>query len=785
MKKSLLLFISLCLFTALWPNPGKADGVNEPGKCTISGYIKDSDNGESLIGATVYIKELKVGAAANVYGFYSLSLAPGTYTVEYSFVGYTKQTKQVDLKSNTTMNVELTLESKQMDEVTVLANRPDMNVKQAEMSTARLDMKTIKQIPALMGEVDVIKAIQMLPGVQSTSEGTSGFSVRGGGMDQNLIILDEATVYNASHLMGFFSVFNNDAIRDVKLYKGDIPPAYGGRLSSVMDIRMKEGNNKKFEVNGGVGLISSRLTVEGPLFKGKTSFLISGRRTYADIFFPLSSDSSLKKSKMYFYDLNLKINHEINKNNHVFLSAYMGRDIFGQKGSGDIGFGNKTATLRWNHLFTDKLFTNFTLVTAQYNYSLSMIQSGSDYYWKSQMLDYTAKVDFTYYLNPNNEVKWGISSTFHDLEPCNAWMASEDSIYRVPYPKNYSLENGMYISNQQKLSDKLTIKYGVRYSLFQNIGTATVYQFGSDYKVTDTVFYKKGHIFNTYDGLEPRVGLNYSITNTSSVKSSYSRTLQYMQLASNSTGGMPLDVWFPSSPNVKPQKADQYALGYFRNFRDNAIETSVEAYYKYMADVVDFRDHAQLLMNPRMEGEVRRGNSQAYGLEFLIRKNTGKFNGWISYTLSKVTRKVAEINDGKVYPASYDKPHNVNVIANYEISKRVVLSANWIYASGTPITAPVGTWVYENTINKIYSSRNGYRMRDYHRLDLSLSIKGKDNPTLPWHGEWVFSIYNAYGRHNDWMLNFVEDKKNPGKLITERWYLPFIYFPGITYNFKF
>lgn len=785
MKRVLKIGILFCFISLFYLPAIKAEDENSPGKYTISGYIKDTENGESLIGATVFVRELKVGAAANVYGFYSLSLPAGNYTIEYSFIGYTKQVKEIDLKSNTTINAELLLESQQMEEVTVLATRPDNNVKQTEMSTARLDIKTIRQIPALMGEVDIIKAIQMLPGVQSTSEGSSGFSVRGGGMDQNLIMLDEATVYNASHLMGFFSVFNNDAIRDVKLYKGDIPANFGGRLSSVMDIRMKEGNNKKFEVNGGVGLISSRLTLEGPIFKGKTSFLISGRRTYADLFFPLFSDTSLQKSKMYFYDLNLKINHEINKNNRLFLSAYTGRDIFGQKGSGDIGFGNQTATLRWNHLFSDKLFSNFTLVMANYNYSLAMEQSASDYHWKSKMLDYTAKVDFTYYLNPNNEVKLGFSSTYHDLEPCNAWMASEDSIYKVPYPKNYSLEHGAYISNQHKISDKLTVKYGIRYSLFQNIGTATIYQFGSDYKVTDTSFYKKGHVFNSFDGWEPRVGLNYALNNTSSVKASYSRTVQYMQLASNSTGGMPLDVWFPSSPNVKPQKADQYALGYFRNFDDNKIETSIEVYYKDMKDVVDFRDHAQLLMNPRMEGEIRSGTSTAYGLEFLIRKNSGKFNGWISYTLSKVTRKIAEINDGKVYPASFDKPHNINVIANYEISKRMTLSANWIYASGTPITAPVGTWVYENTINKIYSSRNGYRMRDYHRLDLSLIIKGKERPNRAWNGEWVFSIYNAYGRHNDWMLNFVEDNKNPGKLITERWYLPFIYFPGITYNFNF
>lgn len=785
MQKIINIMIGLLLLNLTFPILLKADSENVIDKYTVSGFVKDAQNGESLVGASVIVKELNIGSSANAYGFYSISLAPGTYTFEYSFLGYIKHSRQVVLNSNITISIELSPESKLMDEVTVTAERPDVNVKKAEMSTVHLNIQTIKQMPALMGEVDIIKAIQMLPGVQSTSEGSSGFSVRGGSMDQNLILLDEATVYNASHLMGFFSVFNNDAIRDVVLYKGDIPPSYGGRLSSVMDIRMKEGNNKKFEVYGGLGLISSRLTIEGPLFKGKTSFLISGRRTYADLFFPLASDSSLKKSKMYFYDLNLKINHEINKNNHLFLSAYTGRDIFGQSGAGDIGFGNRTATLRWNHLFSDKLFSNFTLVAAQYNYSLGMNQSSSDYFWKSQMLDYTAKIEFTYYLNPNNEIKFGVSSTYHNLEPCNAWMTSEGSIYKIPYPKNYSIESGVYISNEQKLTDKFTFKYGVRYSIFQNIGPATIYQFDTGYKVSDTIFYKKGDIFKTYHGFEPRVGFNYSLNKVSSAKASYSRTIQYMQLASNSTGGMPLDIWFPSSPNVKPQKANQYALGYFRNFFHNEIETSVEVYYKQIQDVIDFKDHAQLLMNPRMEGEIRRGTAQAYGLEFLIRKKSGKLNGWVSYTLSKVTRKIAQINDGKAYPASYDKPNNVNVILNFEISKRLNLSAGWTYASGTPITAPVGIWLYENTINKIYSSRNGYRMRDYHRLDMSVTLKGNEKRHRLWSGEWVFSMYNVYGRHNDWMLNFTEDPKHPGKMIAERWYLPFVYFPGITYNFKF
>ncbi|HEY4786194.1 MAG TPA: TonB-dependent receptor [Bacteroidales bacterium] len=763
----------------------KAEGENPGGRVTVSGYVKDSGNGEALVGVNVYVKELKTGTVTNVYGFYSISVIPGNYKVVFSYLGFTSQEKTIELKSNVSINLELSPLKKELDEVVVSAERPDANVKRPEMSVNRLDNSTIKKIPALMGEVDILKAIQMLPGVLPTAEGTSGFSVRGGNMDQNLIVLDEATVYNASHLMGFFSVFNNDAIRDIALYKGDIPPMYGGRLSSVLDVRMKEGNNKKFCATGGVGLISSRLTLEGPIGGPKTSFLISGRRTYADLFFPLMSDSGARKSIMYFYDFNLKVNHQINQNNRIYLSGYLGRDKFGQKGTSDAGFGNQTATLRWNHLFSDKLFSNISAVFARYDYSLQMKMGGSDYVWKSQMLDLTLKADFNFFLNPENEIKFGASSTYHDFDPCEAYMQSEISKLSIPYPKNYALEHGLYISNQQKVGDNLIVKYGVRYSIFQNIGKGRLYHFNEEYQVTDSIEYPRGKIFHTYQGLEPRVGLNYTINERSSVKASYAYTLQYMQLASNSTGGMPLDTWFPSSPNVKPQESQQFAVGYFRNFMNNAIEASVETYYKKMDNVIDFKDHPQLLMNPRMEGEVRTGRAQAYGVEFFVKKNEGKLNGWISYTLSKVRRKVATINDGNWYPSPYDKPNTVNVILSYEFSKRHVLSANFVYATGAPITAPVAVFPYGNTINKIYSSRNGYRMRDYDRLDLSYTIKSKVKPGRSWRGEWVFSLYNAYGRHNDWMLNFTEDKKNPGTIVTERWYLPFVFFPGITYNFSF
>ena len=778
-----------------------ADGDNPSERLSVSGYVKDAENGESLIGATVSVKNLKSGTATNLYGFFSISLKPGDYVLEFSYIGYAPISKKVELTKSISLTVELLPMQKQLEEVVITTERPDANVRKAEMSVAKLDMKTIKKVPAFMGEVDVIKVIQMLPGVIPTAEGTSGYSVRGGGMDQNLILIDEATVYNASHLMGFFSVFNNDAVRDVKLYKGDIPSNYGGRLSSVLDVRMKEGNNKKFAVTGGVGLISSRLTIEGPIINEKTSFLISGRRTYADMFFPLLSDSDARKTKMYFYDLNMKINHQLNANNRLYLSVYAGRDNFGQKGSTDAGYGNMTGTLRWNHQYSSRLFSNVSAIVAKYDYSLKMTFGGSNFVWNSEMRDYSLKIDYNYFLNPENEIKFGGSTTYHYFDPCNLYQEGKDSSLSATFPKSYALEHGVYISNEQKLGEKLILKYGLRYTIFQNIGTATIYSFEPskpNYIVKDSLYFNSGKIFNTFQSFEPRLGLIYTINGNSSIKASYSRTTQYMQLASNSSGGLLLDIWFPSSPNVMPQKANQYAIGYFRNFKDNIYETSVEAYYKDMYNVIDFKDNAQLLQNPKLEREVRKGTARAYGIEFLIRKNEGRLNGWISYTLSSTKRKIPEINNGVEYSAPYDKPNNVSVIVNYEITKRMTISANWIYATGAPITLPSGTYEItgpqtfstspnsiSKTIGKTYSTRNGSRMPDYHRLDLSLSLKGKERPGRLWQGEWVFSLYNAYGRHNSWMINFIEDNKKPGQISMQNWYLPFLYFPGITYNFKF
>ncbi len=785
MKLQLVIF-SLFLIICYHKLSAKENGPNDPGvKTTISGTIHDKRNGEALIGATIYVKELKNGTISNSYGFYSLKLSPGNYTLVFSYMGFQSTEKNIELKKEQTLNIELESNEKMLKEVVITANKASENIRKPEMSVNKLDTKTIQRIPALMGEVDVIKAIQLLPGVTSTSEGSSGFSVRGGSADQNHIILDEATVYNASHLMGFFSVFNNDAIKDVKLYKGDIPAANGGRLSSVLDVRMKDGNTKEFSGEGGIGILSSRLTLEGPIGGEKTSYMISGRRTYADMFLPLASNKNVRNNTLYFYDLNAKINHTINDNNRVFFSGYLGSDVFKNKFA-KMDLGNHTFTFRWNHLFSKQLFANFSLIGSRYGYELGTPEGDANSFnWTSELHDYSLKGDFTWYLNPSNTIKFGVITTYHTLDPGVAKGVGEESILKeFTIPMNYGLEHAVYISNEQKVTDKLILKYGLRVSAYQNIGKGTVYNYNAQHDAFDSVVYGAGKTFKTQGGLEPRLGITYNYSATTAIKVSYSRTLQYLQLAQNSTAGTPLDLWFSASPNVKPQICDQYALGFFKNLKNNSLEFSMEGFYKNMQNTIDFKDHAELLLNEKLEGELRIGKARSYGLEVLLRKNEGRLNGWISYTYSKTERTIPEINNGKTYRAPYDKPHNFVIVFNYELTPRSYLSANWIYSSGTPMTVPVGRAMIGNKIVPIYSERNGYRAEDYHRLDLSYSIKDKEKKGRKWSGEWNFSLYNAYGQKNVWALNFVQDDKDPNKSYAEKTYL-FTFIPSVTYNFKF
>lgn len=782
MKLRLLLILLIFPFYLTY-----AEGDSDPSipRFPISGHVKDAETGEDLYGASVLVVELGSGTISNEYGFYSVSLPKGKYSLRFSYTGYESQVHSITLEKEINLDIVLKPLLANLEEVEIKAERSDANVKAPEMSVVKMDVKTINKIPALMGEVDIIKAIQLLPGVQSVSEGSSGFSVRGGSPDQNLILLDEATVYNASHFLGFFSVFNNDAIKDVKLYKGDLPAQYGGRLASVLDVRMRDGNQKNFSGTGGIGLIASRLTLEGPIVKDRSSFIVSGRRTYADLFLFLSNDENAKNSKMYFYDFNAKLNYYFNENNRLYISGYFGKDIF-KNPFAFMKLGNATSTVRWNHLFSQKLFSNFTALYTQYNYSLGTgdEDTPNSFLWTSTLQDYQVKGDFTYYPNTTNTIRFGINSTLHIFDPGKAKGTGEETIFtEYKLDRAFGLESGIYVSNDQDIGSRLSVKYGLRFSLYQNVGPGTVYSYDQDFEVSDSTTYDNADFYKTYSGLEPRLGMTFLLDEFSSVKASYSHTYQYLQLAQNSTAGTPLDVWFSASPNVKPQVADQVAAGYFRNFRKNTIETSVEVYYKNMRNSIDFKDHAELLLNKQLEGELRFGKSWAYGIELMIAKNTGRFNGWVSYTYSRAWREFDDINDGKVYPAPYDSPHDVSVVLNFEATKRISISTNWIYSTGKPVTFPTGRAVIDGVVVPIYSDRNAYRMMDYHRLDFSVTLHQKPNDQrFKW--DLVFSVYNAYNRHNTWAINFTQDPQNPYVTYAEQTYL-FGIIPAVTYNFNF
>ena len=760
-------------------------GIFAQEKYTISGTLADAGNGEGLIGANIKLADQAKGTVTNVYGFYSFTLPKGTYQIVYSYLGFQSVTKEIVLDKNIKLNIELKEASTTFDEVVVTGEASNKNIESLDMSKDELSMDQIKGIPALMGEVDVIKAIQLLPGVQTLGEGGSGFFVRGGAADQNLILLDEANVYNASHLMGFFSVFNPDAVKNVELYKGGIPAQNGGRLASVLDIRMKDGNVKKFSGQGGIGTISSRLTLTGPIKKDKGAIMISGRRTYADLFIPLANKPELKGTKLYFYDANIKAHYTINDNNRIFLSGYFGRDVLSLSDQFNMNWGNATGTLRWNHVFNEKLFLNSTFVYSNYDYELGTPKAIGDFNfsWNSNINDYYLKEDFNYYLNPKNTIKFGLQSAFHEISPGTISYQLDGIKNVITTPTTNSLEHAIYASNEQKFNNRFSAIYGLRYSLFQNIGKATVYGYDSEFNKKDTTYYKDGEIYKTFGGLEPRLGLKFTLDETSSLKASYNRTRQYIQLASNSTSSSPLDVWFSSSPNVKPQYADQVAFGYFKNIKNNLIETSAEVYYKKMYNTIDFKDHAQLIFNQGLEGELRIGTAHSYGLELMAKKTKGNWTGWVSYTYSRVFLDIPLINNGKKYPAKYDQPHNISVVTSYEFSERFSFALNWVYNTGRSVSMPTGKYVYQGQTIPIYSEKNSERLPAYHRLDLSATLKGKKYNEKKLKGEWVFSIYNAYSRANAYSLNFV-DNKDTGVAEAKMLYL-FKLIPSVTYNFKF
>jgi outer membrane cobalamin receptor len=779
MKKTLLLFASV-IFTYL---------TFGQEKFTLSGYISD-ENGEMLPGVYVIIPNSTIGTVTNVYGFYSLTLPKGIYTVRFTFIGYQSREMEIDLTASQKLTLSLLPSTSAIDAVTITAERKDENVKEITMSNVQLPARIIRKIPNLLGEVDIIKSIQLLPGVQSSVEGSSGFYVRGGNADQNLILLDGATVYNPSHLFGFFSVFNGDAVKNIELFKGGIPAEYGGRLSSVLDVRMNEGNTQKIRGSAGIGIISSRLTLEGPIIKDKMSFIISGRRTYADLLLPFASDSVAQDSRLYFYDLNAKINYQINQNNRIFLSGYFGRDVNVIGNMFQMNFGNATATLRWNHIYKDRLFSNLTLVFSDFNYNLGVPNGPMAFKWLSHIVDYSLSNDYTFYLNPSNTLKFGLQATYHTIKPGSIESTSSTSFMTpIHYPDNHGIESAVFLSNEQKVGSRLTLLYGLRLSMYQNIGTGTLYHYNSDFEVTDSTVYQRGDIFNTFVSLEPRLNLRFTLNDRSSLKASYNRTVQYLQLASNSTATFPLDMWFMTNPNVKPQKADQVALGYFRNFNDNELEFSVEVFYKKIYNAIDFKDHAVLAPQQYLEGELRIGEARSYGAEFLLRKQSGKLSGWISYAYIRTFRKIPAINNGKEFSPTYDKPHNVSVVLNYEISKRFDAGLNWVYSTAIPVTVPKAGYYYGNIWVPEYSERGGTRIPGtaYHRLDLSLNYYFK---TFKRESNLNFSVYNVYNRHNAFAIYFRDknlDREGSGGEtgieVIKLYLFPIV--PAITYNIKF
>jgi hypothetical protein len=752
-------------------------------KFTISGIVKDSATGETVIGASIAIPEAKTGATTNAYGFFSITLPQGKYSVVISFVGRRPKTFTIDLQKNEKLTVELSDESVALQGVEILATKRDNNVTSTTMSTDHLDMQTIKAIPVLFGETDILKTITLLPGVMSAGEGNTGFYVRGGGSDQNLILLDDATVYNASHLLGFFSVFNSDAVKDMNLIKGGIPADYGGRLASVLDVHMNEGNEKKYTVKGGIGIIASRLTIEGPIVKDRGSFLISGRRTYADVFLHLfGNTAAIRASSLYFYDLNIKANYKVTEKDRLYLSGYFGRDVFGASGLFGINWGNATGTLRWNHIFNDKLFLNTSAIVSDYQYTINITSGSSNFAINSGVRDYSLKEAFEYYPNDKNKIKFGLQSIYHVFTPGTVSTNGTRLINDLNIDQKYALEDAVYVSDEITITPKLTIVAGIRYVLYDQLGPGKVFHYDSTGAITDTTVYKKPTVIQQYGSLEPRLSARYTLNKVSSLKASYTRTSQFIQLLSNTTASTPTDLWVPSSNVIKPQLCDQYALGYFRNFKDNMFETSVEVYYKDMQNQIDYKPGADIVLNPVVESQLYFGKGRSYGVEFLVRKNVGKFTGWVAYTLSRTERQFQYINNDSWYPAKQDRTHDISTVLMYNAGKKWSFGAVWVYATGNAVTFPVAQYQFQGHTVSYYSDRNGYRMPAYHRLDISATLKRPKRKHFE--GEWDFSVYNVYDRHNAYSIQFQQDPNNPGQTEAVKTWL-FGIIPSVTYNFKF
>lgn len=765
---------------------------------TISGYITDYESGETLIGATALVKELGNGAVSNEYGFYSISVPEGSYTLEFSYIGFGNIIKSVSLSANYKLDVELGEMKNELAEVVVTAKEEDSNVREVSMSVNKLDITTIKSMPTLLGEVEIIRSLQLLPGVNSVGEGATGFNVRGGSIDQNLILLDEAPVYNSSHLFGFFSVFNPDAVKDVKLYKGGIPSRYGGRLSSILDVRMKEGNKKKLNINGGVGFIFSRLSVEAPIIKDKSSLIVAARRSYIDVLAKPFLSESLNGSELNFYDLTLKTNYDINDKNRLFISGYFGRDNFGFGDQAGFNWGNKTGTIRWNHLFSERLFSNLTFYFSDYDYQIKFgNDSQNKFDWNASIQNIGVKPEFSFFLKPGNLLKFGGQSILYTFDPGNAVGVSEGEERDFSLPQKYAMENAVYVENEIDITTTIKANYGLRLSSFTYLGKGTAYEYadgipGERRYATSATEYDDWESIKTYYNFEPRLSLQMQLSSNNSIKASYNRTTQYIHLVSNTTAATPVDIWTPSTNNIRPSTADQVAFGYFQNLNDNTYELSAEVYYKTMNNLVDYIDGADLLLNQFIEGDLIEGEGRAYGIELMAKKTKGKFNGWLSYTLARTERQTPGINGGEWYASRFDQLHNLSLTGFYEINDRWTTSANFAFNTGSPTTFPTTRYTIQGFVvpHNANEERNNVRLPNYHRLDLSITRKGKIKEGKRWTGDWVFSVYNVYNRKNAFSIFFAqEDGRIPigSSVNTDAYRLSVIgsFIPSVSYNFKF
>jgi hypothetical protein len=778
--------------------PGKISESLEKEKSahTINGYVKDKMAGEVLIGATISIKELGIGTITNAYGFYSLTLPGGMYHINYSFLGYKTISSEVILTEDLVLNFELEEDTSILDEVVILSEQRKNIVESIQMSETRITPETVHKMPSLLGEVDVIKSLQSIPGINFFSDGSTLFYVRGGNKDQNLILIDEAPIYNPAHFLGFFSILIPDAVKDVNVYKGDIPATYGGRLSSLIDVKTKDGNMKKFGMSGGTGFLSTKLSIEGPIVKNRSSYFLSGRRSQIGWLLKLADPNI---HDLYFYDLNAKLNFIFNDKNRLFVSFYNGKDYFrvsdGENNSSGINWGNVAGTIRWNHVFGTRLFSNTTVYASNYDYYL-VNSYEKENQWKSHISNLSLKTDFSFYINPRNTLRFGAEVSGHNFNPGNYEYGEPPEIQPFPVvPRKNAMGTSFYFSNEQSLTKKLKVRYGIRIPVWHNMGEATEFHYNEDHHPVDTTFHANGEIYHTAYGIEPRIGAGYRLNERSSLRASFSRTNQYIQLITNSISPFTsLEVWLPSGPNIKPQKANQMALGYFRIFEKHQIDFSLEMYYKWMHNQIDYDYHAEMILNPYIEAELRFGKAWSYGIELLLKRDKGKLSGWIGYSWSVVDRKTNGLHGNKVFPAFYDRPHDLSLFLSYDLTQRINVGANWIYSSGAAFTTPTGFYDYQGYTVPIYTTKNNDRLPAYHRLDLSAQFNLNRKPRRFKHHLQI-SLFNAYGRKNPVSVNFNKTRNEddnliiPGNLLDKKLVVSQMYMykavPSVTYSFKF